>query len=320
MSLATIELEKPKKSREATFTSWYKQFVNFNGGFKLEDPAGFSRKVTNSKKQLRELLGGVRKIQKIELKERIIPLSESAARHYLDIIIRYLPTYLREYDLKRSDLLNPTLEKFKGIKTTKHILTFARKFFNGTSHYHYDEVRYATEGLGGLYSTSKITAGTYWVNISTAPQAFALLGHYGPDTGSCFSQHGVNKSHKYSLAQSKNTFVIVISNKEISQENPQRKSTCARAWGFYNAKDNTFNVSNVYPMQNSTLISFANTEECIKIAIENILGSPTKKIDNIFAIKDRLIYLNNFPLWTFYPDNSSIPKLQTLEISVAKGQ
>lgn len=77
------------------------------------------------------------------------------------------------------------------------------------------------------------------INLTTSAKAFILLGHYGPDSDSCFNSNGDNWDNKFTLGQTEDTFVILISD-------PQTKKNLARLWGWYSKEIEALHFCNIY--------------------------------------------------------------------------
>src|SRR5690606_32167861 len=48
------------------------------------------------------------------------------------------------------------------------------------------------------------------IELYCSPKSFSLIGHYGPDSTSCFSQQHENEYHKLNFATTNNSFVSIM--------------------------------------------------------------------------------------------------------------
>lgn len=79
----------------------------------------------------------------------------------------------------------------------------------------------------------------YSLTISSDPLDFLRLGHFYCDEDSCFAEGRGYAAAKYKLAAGKNTFVAMANEQDSSE-------VYARCWGFYNSKNRTWHMSNMY--------------------------------------------------------------------------
>ncbi len=259
--------------------------------------------------EIKELIGGESAIFEVELKEKvdIENIDINCLYENLEDIECFAPLedYYKKYKLKREDLKNPYIGK---IKTTKHLSSF----FN-THHNFKNYIQPAISRLGEVYDSAKIKDGKYQVSIDTSPMAFTQLGHYRVDNGSCFAcTQGSNEESKYKLGGRANTFVMLISEKQLkfqdSGEVSEDTPIYARAIGFFNPKDEAINIFNVYTNNGDhgidiDRLSMGNIMAVCKTLSSGLLKKDLRCLHNRIFTRT-IVYINEAPLWSFVPQNT----------------
>ncbi len=214
--------------------------------------------VQETHRNIRKKIKGVNFSKVVKIESGILPLITNGHGH-IHSIIKLLPDYLKEYDLKIDDFSLPYLEKFKGISTIKHIKTYSERYFKNKikenlgfkpgHEYNQSCVRMYLSYLAAQYGENKFKEDNYGFMLGTSCRSFLNLGHYQCDEGSCFGDNKDNWFNKYNLAARKDTFVIIMTKGVITSENTE-KEILGRCWGFL--KDNTVCISNKYCRSLST--------------------------------------------------------------------
>lgn len=255
------------------FYKWFdKSFMQKNAAGILVDNEWYDR-VEKSHEEIRAKLGGVRKIQKIEL-DNVDPVcSWKDIAPYASHLYTLIPDYFSKYQIGIGDMVRPIIpkdKKPKGCKFGKHIATWIswnKKEIRGTEK---DKtINDLICKIGGAWAAAKSRKDTLYVNISTSPVAFSYIGAYGPDNGSCFRQGAQNHHHKFILGQNQHTFVIIVSSKE-QEETFNDANNIARIWGVCNSDMSEIILSNRYILQ--TYSQHGNINKAIEVAFSNITG------------------------------------------------
>ncbi len=230
------------------FEDWFaNKFVPRNGGYIPGHRPSWFKRIETSHEKIRKFLGGMRFERKIKLKSQQQSAKKDDVKKIVQEILRIVPDYLEYYGYKEDVFLLPTIPQgtHSLIRVGKHLRTHAdARFINdldkATKLKQLDKL---ISQLGEIWAKSRTSDLELEVNLTTSPKSFVLLGHYGPDQDSCFRQGSDKTSHKYVLAQSKNTFVLVLS--KIDEKKGKVKNL-ARCYGFTNDDFTVFNCSNYY--------------------------------------------------------------------------
>lgn len=121
------------------------------------------------------------------------------------------------------------------------------------------------------------------IELSTETKDFVNLGHYGFDE-TCYRQQGAYASSKYYLAQSYNTFVLLVKD--------EKENAMARAWGIVNFTDKSIYIDNGYSqsgcciqeIMKSSALSLGN-----KLFEKDLLPSEEYQIN----LNEDHVYVNN---------------------------
>jgi hypothetical protein len=278
----------PKKAIESTvdrFVENYEEFEQWHNSFESGTRYNYccSRTwfdhVQERHQELRKTIGGIRIHSALELKDYQRAASESSCRVTIDQIVGLLPGYLGFYGLNRRDFLVPTLPS--GMRIGKHLIFYAERIAK-LNREQIQTLNNLIARLGEHWANARTTKQTIHTTLTTSAKGFVLLGHYGPDNGSCFGQTSANVSHKYNLAERENTFVLLIKNNKGRVDEPQNsQNTIARMWGFYKSNINggTVNFCNFYARnsQYDNLLN-GNALEICRQQAAGILKVETKSI------------------------------------------
>jgi hypothetical protein len=277
----------------------YEKFVKWMTEFDLKHPDGYLPekdwfdRVQESHIDIRRFLGGLKKKETIKINAAQGAADKVSCDPIIDKIINLLPAKEQSLDqdysgnITRDSLLYPT------ISYGSHNAIGTGKFLLGLLDYNADKIKLnnLVAQLGQKWAQAKTESTELEVMLTTRSKAFALLGHYGPDGDSCFRQSYENDRHKYILAQSKNTYVVLIK---------QNDDVVSRMWGFTSQDFKTFNTCNFYyksKIQEGTII------EAMKQFMANIIGTDklNHSFDNIGV--NNGLYHNGYGNWTFTASN-----------------
>jgi hypothetical protein len=318
--MITTEVKADQSDFEI-FADWYQKFSDKHklhyGYAELvpKDYKAWYEQVEANHKKIRQELGGIRHNYRIDLVGGQSAPDQTKLNYIVFEILRYAPKFLEK--------TGTTLDIFtKGImpngqKIGRAISAYVREYWDGTLESYnkqYIEVYVKTvqtllAKLGDLLANSETKDETIVATVTTAPKAFILIGHYGPDEVSCFRHGGQNAHHKYNFGARPETFVVLIKTTNSRMpESEDSKTTRARMLGWYNPNDKIVNFCNFY-----TRDSFrqAQMEQAAGIIASNILGVPADKLKkynkqfslNPINLSDRLNVFQNSkedqPNWSF---------------------
>lgn len=268
--------------------NWYKNFFDRNGF--TNDHIDFSRWVSKSEGSHKNLLKkfGSSYLQR----DFIIDGSPVVSNHdILDIaesIKSIIPQYFKNYGLSPIDIVSPTIRRgdHNIIKTSKHLCSFVRseEAYGHLSKSQVFAINKYIADLGKHWKSNKLQHGSYTVTMCFDPKSFLLLGHYGPDSSSCFRQMSSSELHKFCIGQTENTFVILIRNNNTDTFPPNKNH--ARIWGHLNTNDDIWNFCNLYLCENIQedtvkylLLQFVQSiDQEFKILLSNKFSLDTTKI------------------------------------------
>jgi hypothetical protein len=230
------------------FEEWYtKKFIPRNGGYTPNHRSSWIKRIDTTHEKLRKFLGGFRFERKYELKSQQQTAKKSDVESIINSILKIVPDYLEYYTYTTDVFLLPTIPQgtHSAIRVGKHVKTHAEQRLRSDPERaeKLKNLDKLISKLGEAWAKSRTNDIELEINLTTSPKAFTLLGHYGPDQDSCFRQGSDKTQHKYTLAQSRNTFVIVISKFD---EKKGKIKNLARCYGFTNDAFTIFNCSNYY--------------------------------------------------------------------------
>jgi hypothetical protein len=264
------------------FLKWYDDFIKQNPGFR----AGIDwfNAIETSHADLRKKIGGVNLVKDMILKDVQNPIDFSLIDKPTERMLVIIPKYFHEYEVRRPDFCEPTLKrnpKFAGMKWSKHISTWMER--DKVDDAIQKEVNDIISKLGEVWIKAKTKDVTAKVLLSTDPKAFNLVGYYGPDNVSCFRQNGGNHIHRYRLAQTPGSFILLVGeNEDLIRPDPP--GLWGRFIGFASPDLNAFSLVNYYPKK-------GYPEGNILMAVDKFMGdllgteNPTK-VDNQITLRD----------------------------------
>lgn len=278
------------------FENWFNVFYARHGGSKPGNLKRWFNEVEKSHQDIRGFLGGVKKQSFFKLNSQQKPLSKEEAIPIIREILSLVPSYLECYGYSEDIFLLPTIKQgtHSEFKVPKHIRYYATNHikipFNDIK-----RLDKALSSLGELWSRARTSNIELETTISTSARAFSLLGHYGPDTDSCFRNGSDKTLDKFCLGQTKNTFVLTIAKKN---EKDVYKNV-ARCFGFSDPHFGVLNFSNYYA--SSKFLEGDGIE-----TIRMVLNDLWKTTDYDF-IEDRSlidgVYHNPYGRWSFIKKN-----------------
>lgn len=195
-------------------------------------------KVQNNHIEIREYLKNIQRISEVKTDEAQSPLSNPEIKK---IIVKFsnlgidVEKCLYHNNLKIDVLKFPYCNKSSHAnqRVTKILSKFIDTFVTIDKK---DSYKILSD-LGNLWNKNRNYELDCEVTLSTRAIDFLRLGKYEVDEDSCFCDERSCYFNKYSLGQTKNTFVLIFR---------KSKEIIARAWGFFNKENEIFNVSNFY--------------------------------------------------------------------------
>ena len=241
--------------------------------------------VDNSKSNIRELIGGDSTTKSLELKSIQEEIHEDDRYNNEEIerfieglsftFIRRLENHLQEsiddwaiFRFLRSPYHTTTDNRT--IKTSKYLRSFARKNFPSELHRIDDNL----SKMGKIWNEYKIDKLNVDVTLTTYPTAFIYLGHCTVDDDSCFMNGKEREYDKINLAQTSDTFVVLITNSDTD-------NIIGRCWGIYEHLYRALVFCNYY----TKYISAGTARNILKMFSESILECDVyPKYDNGYHI------------------------------------
>ncbi len=213
-------------------------------------------KVEKAQIEIRKFFGGVNKSFQIELKDQVNRLSSVNILLFNNQILKYLPNYYSFHNFP-ADII--ACEYFqlsysnarKGSRVSSHIIKYMSEILKiDELSDTYSEVKKILAKLGQEWALLKTKVCNINAIFSTDPVAYSLLGNYGCDDGSCFGQGRERNTNKYFLGQTPNSFVLLLTNDNISEVSENRymnPENICRCWGFSFNNNTEIQISNYYP-------------------------------------------------------------------------
>jgi hypothetical protein len=286
------------------FVDWIGK--QFKAGYRPVKPDDWATQIDSCHDEIRKLIGGITNTFEVTMPICQKPLSYSdVQKHYYDIHYNIMPKYFQEYGLSYTALYEPTLPFNGGIKVSKHMLTYAKR--QGLDPAKIEQLNKILTALGELWSRCSTKEGKYYITISTDPKAFMMVGSFGCDGGSCFSNVSFNADKPYSFGICKNTFVCVIRTEE--PKDPISDKAIARFMGHYLPEKKLINFHNEYGTYGGK-ISPGNLENAIKAVVEDVFE--TEKLE---IVRDKIsvsgcgLYGHN-PNWAFSTQTIDVKDLK----------
>ena len=294
---------------EEDFNKWYSKFVSKHGGFTPQIMKKWLERVNSSHKSLREKLGGIRFRKQYRISSTQKPLPQDLVDKYYTAFEVLFAGSEKTFPKEARELISfPTFsERNNDVrKTSKWLSDLGRYIDNRDKNDEYFEL---ISRLGEEWAKLRCEDKSYRVIITTAPRAFAILGHLGPDAGSCFSQGGSRANNKYALGQTTDSFICIVYSDD---ENARKDAAIYRSLGFL--KGETLNFFNGYlksGIQEGDILSL------LEQVSKDVLKSNTIHTSiNVNHIDGDVIYHNGYARWTFSTINPPKSKECVLTIDL----
>jgi hypothetical protein len=298
-----------------SFHEWTAGFRKKHEGYFPQNLKGWFDRVESQHANIRKIIGGTRKQAFYQLKSTQSPISKQDAEPLVKEILNIVPQYLAGYGFTEEVFLRPTIQQgtHSVFKTGKHVRTYANSHVRdqkvaGDSKPKFAKLDKALSELGLLWAKARTSDIELEATLSTSPKSFMLLGHYGPDSDSCFRNGSDKTNHKFVLGQTADTFTFSISKKHPTK--PKNVNVC-RAFGWLG--NNCLNFCNPYlvagfPEGDALEVMNRISAEILKAEVDvkedycEIAGS---------GEHNNGIYNNPYGRWTFYP-KGQMPGVQIL--------
>ena len=275
---------KYQSDREA-FLKWYAGFSSGNYFPILKNPAGWFDKLEESHQAIREKLGGVNKIVEIHISDEhaVSEASYDDCRYQISALKTYLPALFNTYNYRGQELCVPLSPR--GMKWGKVFSQWMDK--HHTSDASRAAINKTLAELGEIWARNKVSQKKMYMNITTEPMAFAKIGHFGVDAGSCFGVGGLNEIHKLIIGQTPGSFVGLVGNDKCDVES-QRACPRTRFWGFADEDFKAFHTCNIYPR---TPTNGGDILVAMKLGFKNIIGEDVEVTNDRVVVSG--VYHNN---------------------------
>jgi hypothetical protein len=253
--------------------------------------------------QIREILGGIRHEAKVSIDSAVKPLSTSKCVKFHKALSSINQDLL--YEMKVSDLRYRTVKfhDHQSMKWTRLISSQARSLGTMLSDQDHKQIATIMSELGNAWKNCKTHNLDVNVNITTSPQAFFLLGHFGIDNDSCFRQRGCNNSHKYVLGAMPNSFVILVSKDNIN---------LARLFGFLDG--DLYRLSNIYYSMAEDSITESDLIAILSTFFTQLTGSKAEVCTDAY-IDVPTVYINDYGQWIVHTRELEEPDLDGFILS-----
>jgi hypothetical protein len=224
------------------FQEEFKGIFNKYGGQPFDKD--WFNKVQKAHKDIRKKIGGISYIADVTLETTQGKANIKKAKPIIDKIFAIYPLLrnrLEQHELTKEALLLPNIsfDNHRQPKTVKTILAGFDE--DGEDYCDYNKERKELEKelnkLALLWAKSKTHPAKYRVTLTTAAVAFAKLGHYGVDEGSCFAQGKDRDDNKALLGILDDTFVVLVE---------EKGKIIARFWGVVDEEYKIYSVCNFY--------------------------------------------------------------------------
>lgn len=279
------------------FSEWYSKFITKHGGYQPCFLKQWWNECNISHDNLRKILGGVRKEVDISLEagQNKIPIEE--LKQVTDKLIQTVPEFFRNTGWTEETLRLPIIQDgtHNAHKVSKTLTASLNGLKKGTPQH--QAMQEFINTLGTLWARHRTNKIDFHVNMSTSPRAFVLLGHYDADADSCFRQNSERTNNKYMLAQTHDSFVLLLTRKNHKDID----RTVARLFGIFDPDKNVFHFSNYYAMPG---INEGDVIHTISTFLELITGHKYESIEESLVTFDKSIYHNPYGRWSFRRNNS----------------
>lgn len=286
-----------------SFSEWIVGFRKKHEGYFPSNLEKWFNRVESSHNDLRKRIGGIRKQVFYKLSSAQNPISKKDAEPYVRDIMEIVPQYLNGYGFTEDVFLLPTIQQgtHSVFKTGKHIRTYASSHVRdqrvaGDSKPKLARLDKALSELGNLWAKARTSESELEATLSTSAKSFVLLGHYGPDSDSCFRNGSDKTNHKFVLGQTPNTFAFSISKRHPTKP---KNINVFRAFGWID--NNVVNFVNPY-----LLAGFAEGDaiETMRRVSSEILNEDVDVTEDACLIAgtgeaNNGIYNNPYGRWSF---------------------
>lgn len=260
---------------------------------------------------LRRRLGGINRVINHELQAMQKKVSAHVIKPIYDELSQHISLEFNKAGMKVSldDMCHPYGGP-KGMKITKFIAQQKEKerFLGPEGH---KKVGQLMEKLGQKWADARTEKKTVYSNLDTSTKAFLSLARYNVDDVSCWKQGGPHEQDKFKLAETDNTFVLIIRKDEHFSYNQEYQGTvCARMWGFHRPLNKTVNFCNLYVGDqflrgNALEICRQQSAHLLKADLDDV-----KFIDDALEVK-RVYHNEDAQNWTFYVGDE-VPQTQKI--------
>ncbi len=288
----------------SSFNDWLCDFSSNHGHcLKGLDVKNWLAKVENGHQDIRKFLGGNALQVKVDLDKDVnekIPTEE--VYDFVQKLHRLIPDYFAEYGVATGHFCYEKVpfgvKPQKGMAWGKHISGWAKK--NKIAKDIQDQLPKLSCELGQIYAKNSISKDTYYVTLTTEPQAFFMLGHYSADMNTCFRSSGLNEAHRYIIGQTENTFIGLVSKSPL-EENNVAATPKMRFWGVAGKNFDRFHVCNIYPRNPNDQ---GNVYKSIHKTFETILKEPVQGSPHKFRVRG--VFFNKESPVTYHPKSLDI--------------
>ena len=256
--------------------------------------------VQNNHQEIRSFLNGIKIELDIKIKEESIKIDNNEFNLINQNLSKYTNgrffIFLKEWidgDIIEKLKLPSTYIKNNEYRSSISLISSVLKKIRLSlyiSDEHSKEINKNLTKLTNLYKNIKIQNKDVTIILDTSAKAFLNLGKYTVDSNSCFRDNRSNSDNKFSLGQTKNTFVLLIKEKE---------DFIFRSWGYFNQKDKIFNISNIYVASDFLQSTYLHI---LKYFFASLLNE--EDINKIFINKNKIkcehyIYANSWGNFSF---------------------
>ena len=302
------------------FSEWIEKFKAHHGGFFPYDTERWWKECEESHKDLRGFLGGIRREAVYNLKSQQNAVSKKEAKPIIDNLLAFAPGYLQDYGFTDDVFLLPYIQQgtHQAFKTGKHFKTYAEMRTSNPAFL--KEIDKLLASLGELWARARVSDTQLEITLSTSPKSFVLMGHYGPDSDSCFRNGSDKTADKFVVGQTENTFTI-----SISKARPGKKNlNVARCFGFFDSEFKSASICNYY---NSPGFLEGDGLEVIRLLLQELWQDDVSFHEDKVMIlhgkpyhKDLGIYHNPYGNWAFskgknssYPEQNLVPNTHLIK-------
>lgn len=281
--MTTTELITKDKRK---FIDWHENLCEEYDCFTLESDSAWFDYVEESHTEIREQIDGIGFSFQRDLNDIQSPVPIEECSDIIKQIKNIIPGFLNAYHLEDTHLLVPFLPN--GMRVSKKAIGYLSKSLGATSE-QINKLHKLFSQLGKKWAEQKTTSKTLYGLLLTSAQAFAALGHYGPDHVSCFKHGGGSVRDKYKLGISNNSFVFLIKDEE---NDDLLQNNVGRFWGWFNNDDSVVNFCNYY----SSIISHGNAIAMAKACASVLLNEDETDLSitkNMLEVSRNIAYHNN---------------------------